>query len=111
MRAGFASTLLAVLILLVNPASSAFTTTGTTVTLNDIAYYIPGTSVATVNLNGGKLWPGWGFSGSGGNKNSLGGGLVPMTVVSGPSGFDAQGMANTLGANDDVWQTGFLEGQ
>jgi len=99
--------LLAFLSVLANPASSAFTTTGSTVILNDIAYYIPGTSVATVNLNGGRIWPGWGF----GNKNNLGEGLVPMTVVSGPSGFDAQAVANALGAADDVWQSGFLEGK
>jgi len=110
MRAEFASTLLAFLSILANPASSAFTTTGSTVILNDIAYYIPGTSVATVNLNGGRIWPGWGFGGFS-NKNNLGEGLVPMTVVSGPNGFDAQGVASTLGANDDVWQSGFLEGE
>jgi len=109
MRASFASTVLALVSAFANTSSSAFTTTGSTVVLNDIAYYIPGTSVATVNLNGGRIWPGWGFGGFG-NKNNLGEGLVPMTVVSGPSGFDAQAVANTLGAADDVWQSGFLEG-
>ena len=111
MRTELASTLLALLSVLANPASSTFTPTGSTAILNDIAYYIPGISVATVNLNGGRLWPGWGFGSSGGKKNNLGDGLIPMTVVSGPSGFDAQSVASSLGANDDVWQTGFLEGE
>lgn len=107
MRTQSSSTLLSLLGLLATSVQSTLTNTGTTLTLNGIAYYVPPTSVGTVQLNGGGLWPGWSF---GGSSIKFGSGLLPMTVVTGPSGFDAQSVANGFGASDDVWQSGFMEG-
>jgi len=98
--------ILSLLTLLSTSASAALTTPGSTVTLDGTAYYVPPTSVGTVQLNGRPIWPGWGFGGSA----KLGAGLLPMTVVTGPSGFDAMSVANGFGAVDDVWAQGFMEG-
>ena len=98
--------ILSLLSLLATSASSTLTTTGSTVTLDGTAYYVPPTSVGTVQLNGRPIWPGWGFGGGA----KLGAGLLPMTVVTGPSGFDAMGTAKGFAANDDVWAAGFMEG-
>jgi len=100
------STFLSLFSLLATSTSATLTTTGSTVTLDGTAYYVPPTSVGTVQLNGRPIWPGWGFGGGA----KLGAGLLPMTVVTGPSGFDAMGAAKGFGAVDDVWAAGFMEG-
>jgi hypothetical protein len=99
---------LSLVAILAASASSTLTTTGRTVNLNGIDYYIPPTSVGSVELSRGPIWPGF----FGGPKSpSLGNGLLPMTVVTGPSGFDAQSVANAFATADDVWQSGFLQGK
>jgi hypothetical protein len=98
--------LFSLLALFATSASATLTTTGSTVTLDGTAYYVPPTSVGTVQLNGRPIWPGWGFGGGA----KLGAGLLPMTVVTGPTGFDAMGAAKGFGAVDDVWANGFMEG-
>jgi hypothetical protein len=101
------SDVLSLLTILATSASSTLTTTGRTVNLNGVAYYIPPASVGTVELSRGPIWPGF----FGGPKTpALGNGLLPMTVVTGPSGFDAQSVANGFATADDVWQAGFLQG-
>jgi len=68
------------------------TNTGSTVMLDGTACYVPPTPAGTVQLNGRPIWPGWGFGGGA----KLGAGLLPMTVVTGWSGFDAMGVARAL---------------
>jgi hypothetical protein len=99
---------LSLVAILAASAACTLTTTGRTVNLNGIPYYIPPTSVGSVELSRGPIWPGF----FGGPKSpSLGNGLLPMTVVTGPSGFDAQSVANGFASADDVWQSGFLQGK
>jgi hypothetical protein len=82
------------------------TSTGSTVELNGVPYYIPGRPFASLpNVKLPKL-PGVG---------SLLGGLVPVTVVGTASAnFDVRGLEKTIqefSQKDDVWGEGFLSGK
>jgi hypothetical protein len=82
------------------------TSTGSTVELNGIPYYIPGRPFASLpNLKPPKL-PG---------VESLLGGLVPVTVVGTASAnFNVRGLEKTIqefSQKDDVWGEGFLSGE
>ncbi|KAL8640063.1 MAG: hypothetical protein Q9228_002973 [Teloschistes exilis] len=75
------------------------TSTGSTLTLNDIPYYVPGTPYTTVSTRA--------FQG----LQSVNG-LVPVTVVNLAAGNDSlSNLESVLGkfAADDVWNAGFLE--
>lgn len=77
------------------------TSTGGTLTLNDIPYYVPGTPYTTVSTRA--------FQG----LQSVNG-LVPVTVVNLAAGNDSlSSLESVLGkfAADDVWNAGFLEGK
>ncbi|KAI9663804.1 MAG: hypothetical protein M1821_007294 [Bathelium mastoideum] len=78
-----------------------FASTGSTVELNGIPYYIPPTSV-------GKLPIDQNLS----NQISAGYGLLPLTVIktngSSYSSVNLQSTVNNYIASDDVFQTGFL---
>lgn len=74
-------------------ASNTLVTTGTTVTVNGVSYYLPGSPVAS--LAAGSL-----------PSTLRGTGLMPVTVVNSTDVATA-----TAGfSSDDVWQPGFLEG-
>lgn len=78
---------------------------GSTVSLNGIPYYIPGTPYASE--------PRFKFLASNYSTNVLGG-LVPVTVVATSSvNFNLAELQKTLNGfeeSDDVWQAGFLSG-
>lgn len=81
------------------------TSTGSTVELNGIPYYIPGRPYASLpNFNSQIL---------AGVKGLLGG-LVPVTVIGAASvNFDVRALETTIvdfGEKDDVWGEGFLSG-
>ena len=77
--------------------------TGMTVVLNDIPYYIPAAPVATITIHPNQLPVG-----------SSAAGLVPLTVVETTSlTFSQSDLEATIvnyTASDDVFQTGFLQG-
>lgn len=80
-------------------------TTGSTVTLNGVPYYIPGTPYASrPNFKTRAL----------GNKTTVLGGLVPITVVTTSSVTfnlaDLQKTVKRFEESDDVWQPAFLSG-
>jgi hypothetical protein len=82
---------------LVSGVRAALSTTGTTVFLNDVAYYIPPLPVATLPFP---------------KTLASGSGFVPITVLQ-TTGTVAAADVSTLVANfttqDDVYQSGFLE--
>ena len=77
--------------------------TGMTVILNDIPYYIPAAPVATIHIRPNQL-----------NAGTSAAGLVPLTVVETTSltltQSDLEAIIANYTASDDVFQTGFLEG-
>jgi hypothetical protein len=87
---------------LINIVATSLISTGQTLLLNDIPYYVPATPYTTVSLLT--------------SLKALGtaGGLVPVTVVrvsaSNTSLSTLRNIINGYGA-DDVWNDGFLEGE
>lgn len=82
-----------------------FTSTGSTVILSGIPYYVPGTPVGSIpNFNPQIL------SGT----KCVFGNLVPVTVVETTSvTFNLENLKNTVkeyGTEDDVWGVAFLSG-
>ena len=82
-----------------------FTSTGSTVILNDIPYYVPGTPVGSIPDFNPQILTG---------TKSVFGGLVPVTVVETTSvTFNLQNLKATVkdfGTKDDVWGIAFLSG-
>ena len=80
----------------------SFVSTGSTVMLNDISYYIPASSIATIQIRSNQL-----------SSFSSALGLVPLTVFSTSSLTFNQGDLEVIIGNytaiDDVFQAGFLE--
>lgn len=79
--------------------SASFSLTGSTVLLNDVAYYVPPDVIATISVP---------------KSISKKDGLTPITVVS-PSGkgFTEQALSSLVATyknGDDVFQDGFLQG-
>lgn len=72
--------------------------TGVTVTLNDIPYYIPPDPVTTLSTKLQQL-----------NGVASVGGLVPMTVID-TTGEDFSQTVSNYTTTDDVFQDGFLQG-
>ena len=85
---------------------SILTSTGSTVELNGIPYYIPGRPFASL--------PYFSPQSLAGVKGLLGG-LVPVTVVGTASvNFNVKELEKTVeefGERDDVWGEGFLSGK
>lgn len=81
------------------------TSTGSTVILNGIPYYIPATSAGSIPEFDPHILAG---------TKSVFGGLVPVTVVEAPSvTFNLQNLKSTIkkyGKEDDVWGVAFLSG-
>ena len=82
----------------------AFSSTGSTVELNGIPYYVPPNSVAKLQIDQNLS-----------NAASLNAGLLPLTVVK-TNGTtyqnnDLQRTVESYLASDDVFQTGFLTGK
>ena len=98
--------MLAFLILaLINAVRAAsLVSTGSTLTLNGIPYYIPADPIATLRLSSGPL-----------RSLSSAAGLVPLTVISTTSlSFNQADLDATVAnftAADDVFQSGFVEGK
>lgn len=85
--------------------ASELASAGSTITLNGIPYYIPGTPYASrPSFKAHTL----------GNKTTVLGGLVPVTVVTTSSVtfnlVDLQKTVKGFQESDDVWQAGFLSG-
>ena len=80
----------------------SITTTGQTLVLNDVPYYLPAASFATLPF----------FTSLKGAASAVG--FVPVTVVelsaSNASQSGLKHVIDSFGA-DDVWNSGFLEGQ
>ena len=80
----------------------SFTSTGSTVNLNGVPYYVPPTPLTTLEgpLNNLRFLP-------------SAAGLIPLTVVSTNSLLFSQGdldkIVSSYAAIDDVFQMGFLE--
>ena len=76
--------------------------TGSTVALNGVPYYIPSTPYVKIpNFNSRVL----------AGKGSGYGGIVPVTVVKATAAVTLAQLNRTItgyGSDDDVWQTGFL---
>lgn len=100
------SLLVLLLVLFLDCTNARFASTGVTVNLNDVAYYVPPVVVGTVPVSS-ALVKAVAAEGPGG------GGLVPLTVVTteklvfGSSELETQITGFT--AADDVFQDGFLE--
>ena len=96
--------LLVLLAAVSNIGVTQFISTGMTVVLNDIPYYIPAAPVATVHISPNQL-----------NAGSSAAGLVPLTVVETTSltfsQSDLETVISNYSASDDVFQTGFLQGR
>lgn len=91
--------LLSVALLLCSTTSAAVASTGSTVTLNDVAYFLPPKVVATVSV--GNIW-----------RLFDDVTFLPFTVVKGIDYTVAEltrAIAKYL-EEDDVFQEGFLEG-
>ena len=76
--------------------------TGSTVTLNGVPYYIPSTPYVKIPNFQSRVLAG---------KGSGYGGIVPVTVVKATAAVtlaQLKGTITTYGSDDDVWQTGFL---
>lgn len=82
------------------------TSTGSTVNLNGIPYYIPGSPFASIAKLQSQTLTG---------KKSVFGGLVPITIVGTNSVtfnlVDLHQKLRTYGEKDDVWNEGFLPGK
>lgn len=82
------------------------TSTGSTINLNGIPYYIPGSPFASVAKLQSHILTG---------KKSVFGGLVPVTIVATSSvtfnPVDLHQTLKTYGEEDDVWNEGFLPGK
>lgn len=80
--------------------SFSFTSTGQTVELDGIPYYLPGEPVMTIGTYGPLH-----------RKAESSGGLTPLTVVttSGPGYSDVTGVISNWTSIDDVFSNGFLE--
>lgn len=76
--------------------ASELVSTGQTVSVNGIPYYVPATPLTTVTTRRLR------------RLHSLGG-LVPVTVAE--SSATLQVIVQGYGEVDDVWSTGFLEGE
>ena len=76
--------------------------TGSTVALNGVPYYVPSTPYVKIpNFNSRVL----------AGKGSGYGGIVPVTVVKATAAATLAQLKQTIttyGSDDDVWQTGFL---
>ena len=87
---------------LINIVASSLISTGQTLLLNDIPYYVPATPYTTVSLLTSL------------KALSTAGGLVPVTFVSVSASNTSLGtlenIINSYGT-DDVWNDGFLEGE
>ena len=85
-------------------AAVSFSSTGMTVVLNDVPYYIPPTAVTTLSLASSQL-----------HSATSVAGLVPVTLVTTPSlnfsQSDLEATLSTFASTDDVWSTGFLQGK
>lgn len=81
------------------------TSTGSTVNLNGIPYYIPGSPFASITKPQSQILTG---------KPSVFGGLVPVTIVGTSSVtfnlVDLYQSVKSYGEKDDVWNVGFLPG-
>ena len=79
--------------------------TGSTVALNGVPYYIPSTPYFKIpNFNSRVL----------AGKGSGYGGIVPATVVKATAAVTLAQLSRTIaayGSDDDVWQPGFLSGR
>lgn len=82
------------------------TSTGSTVNLNGISYYIPGSPFASVAKFQSQVLTG---------KKRVFGGLVPITIVVTSSVtfnlVDLHQSVKIYGEKDDVWNEGFLPGK
>ncbi len=91
--------------LLALTAAGNFTSTGSTVTLNGIPYYIPGTPLVSIPNFKARTLAG---------TKSLFGGLVPVTVVGTSlvtfNLINLQQTVKEFGEKDDVWGEAFLSG-
>ena len=76
--------------------ASQLVSTGQTVNVNGIPYYVPATPLTTVATRGLR-------------RLHSPGGLVPVTVAD--SSTNLQVTIQGYGKVDDVWSTGFLEGE
>ncbi|MCJ1405391.1 hypothetical protein MMC11_008619 [Xylographa trunciseda] len=96
------SVLLALLAIVSNICVAQLISTGMTVVLNDIPYYIPAGPVATIKLGATQL-----------NAGISAAGLVPLTVVETTSltfsQSDLEAIIANYTASDDVFQNGFLQ--
>lgn len=107
MGAIFAITALFCILLRLTAATYGnFTSTGSTVNLNGIPYFIPGSPFASVTKLQSQILTG---------KKSAFGGLVPITIVGTSSVtfslVDLHQSLKTYGEKDDVWNEGFLTGR
>ena len=99
------SMLLPIILALVGVAKAAsIVSTGSTLTLNGIPYYLPANPVATLKLSPGPL-----------KSLPSTAGLIPLTVISTTSlSFNQADLDATIAnftAADDVFQAGFVEGK
>ena len=88
-------------------SASLLTSTGSTVELGGIQYYVSSKSVASV--------PSTFYNQALADGKSIGTPWIPITVVKAtPAAFgttDLQSTLKTYGDTDDVWTTGFLSGR
>lgn len=81
------------------------TSTGSTVNLNGIPYYIPGSPFASITGLQSQILTG---------KKTVFGGLVPVTIVGTSSVtfnlVDLHQSVKSYAEKDDVWNQGFLPG-
>jgi len=84
-------------------AATVLTSTGQTLLLNEIPYYVPATPFATVPMLSSL------------QTLSSAGGLKPVTVVrlsaSNNNLSSLESIIDGFGTGDDVWNEGFLEGK
>ena len=76
--------------------------TGSTVALNGVPYYVPSTPYVKIPSFNSRVLAG---------KGSGYGGIVPVTVVKATAAVTLAQLKSTItayGSEDDVWQTGFL---
>ena len=94
-RWSFCIAALLTLLSLTPTASTQLVSTGQTLVLNNVPYYVPATAFTALNVKKLRGLP-------------SADGLVPITVVG--SSADLQATVQGYGQNDDVWSAGFLEG-
>ena len=87
-------------------SASLLTSTGSTIELGGIPYYVPGKSFASV--------PSTFYTQALANSKSMGTPWIPVTVLKAASPTfsttELQSTLKTFGDTDDVWTTGFLSG-